>query len=653
MRVADKIEAARERGWDRVYPSARVRMTVGVGTCGKAAGAQETFERLQELAKEHELPVDVVAVGCNGACFAEPVVEVYMPGSPRVVYENVDAPVADRIFRAVVRGELIEDHLMGIAYRDRIEAYDSWVDLGDETAERPHDLEDHSFFAHQTRRLSASWGVISPYSIDEYIAFGGYSALQRAIFEETPQAIIDKIRESGLRGRGGAGFPTHVKLQQVADSSASTKYLVANADEGDPGAYMDRGLMESNPHSLIEGMAIAAWAAGIHEGYVFTRAEYPGAIEAVTQAVANAEELGLIGHDAFDGAFDFTIRVVRSAGAYICGEEGALIKALEAHVPRPSRKPPYPSERGLLGFPTLIDNVETLANLPFITLFGEKAYRSLGTESSPGTKIFSLAGSIERAGLVEVPMGFPVDTMIHDIAKVQHADSRNIVRSSAERGIAIQVGGPSGSILPLSMPGLRLDFDSLAERGGIMGSGGIVVLGESTCIVDTVAYFTHFSARSSCGTCPACSVGLAEAADMLDAICAGTGTPEMLEELEVIVERLRTRTICGLGKMAANPIASALEHYRSEFDDHISGSCPSLICKNLMHFEVIEKACPGCLCCLPSCPTNAIKGVFGKPFVIDQNKCIKCWMCVSQCPYPALMALPVPAKNDPSRALEE
>lgn len=648
MSASDNMEAARELGWERLYPGARMRITVGMGTCGIAAGAQATYDRLRDLVRERDLPIDVVPVGCNGACFAEPIVEVYVPGAPRLVYQSVDPSVAGRIFNAVTHGKQLADHLMGITYRDRIEAYDTWVDMGDASGDRPDDLERHPFFERQARRISSMWGVISPHSIEEYIACGGYAALRKAVCEKTPQSVIDEIRMSGLRGRGGAGFPAWVKWQQVADADAGAKYLIANADEGDPGAYMDRGLMESDPHKLIEGMAIAAYATDAHEGYVFTRAEYPGAVDAISRAIEDATRLGLIGAGAFDGAFDFTVRVVRSAGAYICGEEGALVKALEGYAPRPSRKPPYPSEKGLLDLPTLINNVETLANVPYITLFGGEAYRSLGTESSPGTKIFSLAGAVMRAGLVEVPMGLPLETMVDDIAQVKHADERNIVRSSAGRGVAVQIGGPSGSILPLDLAGAALDFDSLASLGAIMGSGGVVVLGEDACIVDTVAYFTRFSARASCGRCKACKDGLAKAADMLDAICAGEGTPMMLDELEDIAAQLATKTLCGLGSMAANPITSALAHYRAEFEKHLEGSCPSLICKNLMHFEVIEDACPGCLCCLPSCPTNAIKGSFGKPFAIDQERCIKCWMCVSQCPYPALRALPIPARKDAS-----
>lgn len=656
MNGSERLDRLRNAGWDRLYPASRIRVTVGLGTCGKAAGAQAVFDRIAALATDTGLPIDVAPVGCAGMCFAEPLVEAAIPGWPRAVFAEVDVAFCDELVRSLSQGRYPRRKRIGFAYRDWCEGFDSWVDLARDARDeeekpekaRPDDLERHPFRALQTKRITASWGRTVPWSVEEYAAQGGYEALRRAVFDLEPDGIVSLVRESGLRGRGGAGFSAGEKWRACARAFDSERYVVANADEGDPGAYMDRGLMESDPHRLLEGMAVAARAVGASEGFVFTRSEYPGAIEALERALAEARAEGFLGSDVMGSGWMFDIAIVQSAGAYVCGEEGALLEALEGRRPDPRKKPPYPSEQGLFGHPTLINNVETLANVPSIVLHGAQRFRALGTPASPGTKVFSLAGAVARAGLAEVPFGMSLASVVRDIAGLAKEDLRNVVTAVGETGtddpsgIAVQVGGPSGAILPLELGGLSLDFEGLSHAGGIVGSGGIVVLGRRACVVDTVRYFLEFSARSSCGRCRACAELLLEAARIVEGFCTGHGRTEQLAELDALAGRIERGSRCGLGKMAVNPLKSGLRYFRKAFESHVAGSCPGLVCKDLMHFEVVADACPGCLCCLPSCPTGAIKGRFGRPFLIDQSKCTKCWMCVSQCPYPALMAFSVP-----------
>ena len=670
MNASEELAYLRERGWERLYPNETTRITVGLGTCGISAGAQLIYEYLVRRVEELGLQAEVVGVGCAGMCYAEPLVQVQIPGWPRAVYANVDEQICDAIMDALVESRYAKANRMGFVYRDWLEGFGSWVDLvdidedEDEESACPDDLARLPFLRSQEKRLSASWGRITPWSIEEYVAEGGYAALLKALFEMNPDEVIEEIEQSGLRGRGGAGFPTGNKWRAVASEDDTTRYVIANADEGDPGAYMDRGLMESDPHRLIEGMVIAARAVGAQYGFIFTRAEYPGAIRAVERALEEARDHGVIGTNILGSGWDFDIELVQSAGAYICGEEGAMLEVLEGRRPDPRSKPPFPAHAGFEGHPTSINNVETLANVPSIVLHGARRFRSCGTEESPGTKIFSLAGTIEHAGLIEVPLGISLATVVEDIACIAKENLHNVVfpqdselaqETGTVQGIAVQVGGPSGAILPVALDKLTLDYEGLVDAGGIMGSGGIVVLGRRACVVDTIRYFLEFSARASCGRCFACRELLAQAAEIVGTICADQGNEEDLERLDDLAKRIPRGSKCGLGKMAANPLASGLRYFRENFEAHLAGSCPNLVCKDLMHFEVIADACPGCLCCLPSCPTGAIKGVFNKPFVIDQDKCTKCWMCVSQCPYPALMAFPVPAglEGDPKSPLPE
>lgn len=640
------IEELRDAGWNRLFPTDRLRINVGMASCGQAAGAGPLFDDLAGWAAESPLPIDVHPVGCAGMCWAEPLVEFQLPGRPRAVYGPLDRKGCRRTFEAVCKGSYPERDRLGLVYRDWFEGYDDWVAMAEG---KDNDLHDLPYLAAQTKRVSASWGRIEPWSIEEYAALGGYAALERALHSMAPDDVIEAVERAGLRGRGGAGFPTGRKWRLVADARGEgPRFVIANADEGDPGAYMDRGLMESDPHRLLEGMALAAFAVGAERGLVFTRAEYPHAAEVLERALAEARAAGWLGSRIGGSDFSFDVSVVRSAGAYVCGEETALVSVLEGGRPDPRKKPPYPAECGLQGCPTCVNNVETLANVPSIVLHGPERFRSVGTHDSPGTKIFSLAGKIRHPGLVEVPFGMPLSKLVEDIAQIERQNLRNIVYDEQRSTFAAQVGGPSGAILPLYREDLRLDFEGLAQAGGIVGSGGIVLLGHLTCVVDTVRYFLEFSARESCGQCRSCREGLAEAVAILGDLCAGRGEPTQLARLEELCEYVPRGSRCGLGKMSVMPLKSGLVFFRDVFEEHLAGTCRGLVCKDLMHFEVIASACPGCLCCLPSCPTGAIKGRFGKPFRIDQDKCSKCWMCVSQCPYPALKALPAACSSEPT-----
>lgn len=629
---SENLKSLRDKGWESLYPSQAIRITVGMASCGIASGAQVIFDKLLELAAQHPFPISVESVGCMGMCWKEPLVEISIPGQPRATYQNVTEAVCVQLMHDLEEKRYSDKNRFAFTYRDWSEGWNSWIDLA---PENENSIENDPFISKQTKRITSAWGKIVPWSVEQYAAVGGYEALAKAVSME-PDAIISIVEASGLRGRGGAGFPTGEKWRLTAHAAGEKHFLIANADEGDPGAYMDRGLMESDPHRLIEGMALAALAIQADHGYIFTRSEYPQAIETMEKALEEAHRTKILPLSSLPH-FDLTI--IKSAGAYVCGEESALISVLEGNRPDPRKKPPYPSERGLGDFPTCINNVETYANIPSIILHGAERFRSCGTSRSPGTKLFSLAGSIKHPGLIEIAFGMPLADMVNEIALPNLQSLRNIVYEK-DTAISIQIGGPSGTILPLNVPGITLDFEGLADAGSIIGSGGIVVLGQLSCIVDTVHYFLSFSAHESCGQCKSCREGLCEATGLVDAIRKGQGHHSMIERLLALCESIPRGSKCALGTMSINPLKSGLHYFMEDFEEHLNGTCSGLTCKDLMHFEVIEKACPGCLCCLPSCPTGAIKGRYGKPFHIDQTKCTKCWMCVSQCPYPALKAFP-------------
>ena len=592
------LAALCQEGEARLQPAV-ARLTVGMGTCGLAAGARETFAALRNALDERESDALLVGVGCRGLCYAEPLVEITLSDGEHRAFGNVDADTARELARACV-----EDDLEGIS-----------------DACRSHEIEGDATVG-QERRVLANCGVIDPSSLAEYVARGGYAALGQAL-SRTPAEIIDEMVDANVRGRGGAGFPAGLKWRACTENDAETRYFIVNGDEGDPGAYMDRGLLESDPHRVLEGLIIGCYATGVHQAYFFIRAEYPLAVRTVQTAIAQAYEVGLLGDDVMGSGFALEVGVVRGAGAFLCGESTAMVNVLENRECTTRHKPPHLTESGLWGAPTCINNVETLANVPLVIANGTKWYRSVGTPESPGTKIFSITGSVERGGLVEVPLGVPLSAIVVDIA---HAKDPK----------AVQIGGPSGAILPTSLSDLEISYEGLAGVNGMMGSGGFVVIGTNQCVVDTASYLVHFSAGQSCRKCKPCRDGLDESSVIFERITQGDGTPADLDRLEEIATRNCSSKLCGLGRTSLSPVLSSLHYFRDEYEAHLNKCCPGLVCKSMVSYEIDETKCQGERCCLLTCPGNAVKGRFGKPGHIVARLCQRCGMCAISCPYGAV-----------------
>lgn len=631
--LSRKVARLREAGERRLRPE-NVRIAVGMGTCGRAAGASEVFDALCDGVLERGMDARVVRVGCRGLCWAEPLVEVQLPGRGIAVYGPVRFEHVGRMLDRFAVGELYDKDILLVLDRDERPLLGDALSLGEgfsgHSAALHAKLSAASLWSVQKRRVMSKLGRIAPASIDEYAALGGYAALVQVVESMTPDEVLRVIEESGLRGRGGAGFPTGRKWRLTAESdfSAGIKYIIANADEGDPGAFMDRGLLEGDPHAVIEGMMIAGYAMGARKGYIYTRSEYPHAAETLQRAIEQARGAGILGVPLGVCGFSFDLEVIRSGGAYVCGEGTALVRALEGYPGRPRKRPPHLTERGLWGCPTCMNNVETLANVPLVVARGATWYRTCGTEESAGTKIFSIAGDAAYPGLVEVPFGMPVSSLL-DALGVGAYDAHECLAK------ALQIGGPSGVILPVAQE-FSLDFESLDAYGGSIGSGGIVVLGMRSCVVDTVKFLTAFCLKESCGQCKACRDGLGHAVEILERFCEGEASEDDLCALADVAQALEEGSLCGLGRMAARPIQSSLRFFKGEYAAHMQGSCPGLTCKKLIRFCVNAKKCIGCRCCKPTCPTNAMKGRYGKPSNVIERLCIRCWMCASTCPYGAV-----------------
>ena len=574
---------------------------VGLATCGIAAGAARIFERLRSEAEARGLDVVVKPVGCVGMCYNEPLVEVVDREGASTLYRRVDE-------QAVVR--IVDEHLVGGAPVDELA------------------VGDDPFFQHQVRIVLENCGVIDPESIDEYRAHGGYAALRRALTEMSPKEVIEEIGSSGLRGRGGGGFPSGKKWALAAAESASIKYMICNADEGDPGAFMDRSVLEGDPHRVLEGMAIAAYAIGASRGYVYVRAEYPLAIRRLKKAIADAHQAGLLGERLFDSPFSFNIAIKAGAGAFVCGEETALIASIEGRRGTPRRRPPYPSESGLRGKPTVINNVETLANIPWILRHGANRFASYGTEGSKGTKVFALAGKIEHSGLIEIPMGVSIADIVNKIGG-------GVL--NGKRLKAVQMGGPSGGCIPASLADVPVDYESLKATGAIVGSGGMIVLDEDNCMVDIARYFLDFTQKESCGKCTFCRIGTKRMLEMLDRFRRGEGDPEDIDRLVALGEKVKAHSLCGLGQTAPNPVLSTTRYFRDEYEAHIrDGECPARVCRDLIAFRIDAQACRDCKLCVPQCPVDAIAEGTGAYQVIDEGTCVRCGRCRAVCPFGAI-----------------
>jgi NADH:ubiquinone oxidoreductase subunit F (NADH-binding)/(2Fe-2S) ferredoxin/Pyruvate/2-oxoacid:ferredoxin oxidoreductase delta subunit len=586
----------------------RKTIVISSGTCGQASGSLQIIEAVKRELEKRALKktVAVKVTGCHGFCQLEPNLIVY-PDS--IFYRNLKPEDIPQIIDKTILGDEIIPSLL---YKDI------------KTKKTDSHQEDIPFYKKQMRLLTENNLRIDPTDIEDYIAVSGYQSLAKALFNMTSEGVIAEIEASGLRGRGGAGFPTGRKWEICRRADSNVKYIICNADEGDPGAYMDRSLLEGNPHSVIEGMIIGAYAIGASEGFIYVRMEYPLAVQHVKIALEQAREFGLLGDSILGSEFRFDIHLVQGAGAFISGEETSLMASIEGRRAFPSQRPPFPAQSGLWGKPTNINNVETWANVPLVLRKGADWYSQIGTRKSKGTKIFSLVGKINNTGLVEVPMGITLREIVYDIGG-------GIKENKKFK--AIQTGGPSGGCIPADKLDLRVDYDSLAKAGSIMGSGGMIVMDEDTCMVDVARYFLNFTQEESCGKCVPCRVGTRQLVEILDRITKGQGDENDLKKLSSLGKTVKKGSLCGLGQTAPNPVLTTLRYFKDEYEAHIhQKSCPALVCKDLIVYSIDPKKCVGCLLCLKNCPVDAISGERKKVHVIDQDLCIKCGACLDVCP---------------------
>jgi NADH-quinone oxidoreductase subunit F len=619
----EEIKRWAEERW-RELQGAKAVIMVGAATCGRAAGALGVLRAIKDELKKHDLDCPVFEVGCMGHCYAEPIIVISKANFPPIVYQQVNPVIARRLVREYILGDdpCLEFVLGAMGQNELVP-----------------DFADFPRAKFEQKVILKNCGFIDPEDIEHYIANGGYSALAK-VLQMTSDDVIAEVKESGLRGRGGAGFPCGQKWEICRNAPGEPKYVVCNGDEGDPGAFMDRAILESDPHSVIEGMVIAAYAVGASEGYIYVRAEYPLAVKRVRLALRQAKKLKLLGKNILGTGFSFDIKLFQGSGAFVCGEESALIASLEGKAGTPSHRPPYPAERGLNNKPTLINNVKTLAFIPKIMDKGAEWFKSIGTKDSPGTAVFALAGMVVNTGLVEVPMGTTLRQLIFDVGS-------GIPNGKSFK--AVQIGGPSGGCLPGSALDLPIDFDSLTQAGAMMGSGGMIVLDEEDCMVEIARYFLEFTQRESCGKCTFCRLGTKQMLETLDDITKGKGKLEELANLTELAEDIKTGSLCALGRTAPNPVLSTLRYFGDEYEAHIKeGRCPALMCPELIAFYIIPDKCErSCDACVGTCTVEAITSHPKKRYkIIDQEKCVKCGTCLTACPpqYNAVVKLSPPSE---------
>ena len=580
-----------------------MRVVVGQGSCGVATGARKTAAEFEKQIAAKGLDIPVQVTGCVGTCYLEPIVDVYDDNEELTRYVKVQPDKVEAI---------VEGHLAG----------------GKPVTEQDISEEDKQFVEKQQRVVLRNCGVINPEDIEEYLAVDGYKAIEKVLKEMKPEEVIEEIKVSGLRGRGGAGFPTWFKWNAAKENKGDQKYLVCNADEGDPGAFMDRSVLEGDPHSLLEGMIIGGYAMGATEGVIYCRAEYPLAIKRLEIAMEQAREKGFLGKNIFGSGFDFDIRIKAGAGAFVCGEETALIASLEGERGMPRLKPPFPAAKGYWQKPTDINNVETLANVPWIIYNGGKAFAQFGTEKSSGTKVFALAGKIKKGGLVEVPMGMTIREVIFGIG--------GGIKNDREFK-AVQMGGPSGGCIPASLIDTPVTYEDINKTGAIVGSGGMIVMDEDTCMVDMARYFLNFTRDESCGKCNYCRIGTKRMLEILERITEGKGEDGDIEKLEELANKIKDGSLCGLGQTAPNPVLTTIRYFRNEYEDHIyNKKCTAGSCKALIEYNITD-ACKGCTLCAKNCPVDAISGSVKELHVIDHDKCIKCGKCMDHCKFNAIV----------------
>ena len=583
------------------------------GTGCTSSGCDAIIKEMEAQLAAHDLEKEfkVIKTGCFGLCALGPIMIIYPEGAfySRVTPEDVK--------------EIVEEHLVKGRVVKRL--------LYAETIEEDNikSLNEVDFYKKQMRVALRNCGVINPEDIEEYIAIDGYQALGKVLTEMKPQEVIDVIKDSGLRGRGGGGFPTGMKWQFTYNSQSDQKYVACNADEGDPGAFMDRSILEGDPHAIIEAMAIAGYAVGANQGYIYIRAEYPIAVKRLGIAIAQAREYGLLGKNIFDSGFDFDLEIRLGAGAFVCGEETALITSIEGHRGEPRPRPPFPAVKGLWQKPTLLNNVETYANIAQIILNGADWFKGIGTEKSKGTKVFALGGKINNTGLVEVPMGTTLREIVEEIGGGI---------PNGKKFKAAQTGGPSGGCIPMHLIDTPIDYDSLMSIGSMMGSGGLIVMDEDNCMVDIAKFFLEFTVDESCGKCTPCRVGTKRLYEILEKITSGNGTMEDLDKMEELCYSIKATALCGLGQTAPNPVLSTLKYFRDEYEAHVRDKvCPAGVCKKLVKYEIVADKCKGCSLCARKCPVGAITGEIKSPFTIDPEKCVKCGVCMDSCKFGAII----------------
>ena len=578
-----------------------MRIVVGSGSCGIAAGAQKVYDAIDALIENKE---NLGVTGCIGMCYLEPIVDLYESDTLKARLVKVSAKDAQTIVTAATTGDLSGIESLIISEDDK------------------------SFLSQQTRIALRNCGIIDPTQIDDYIKNQGYKAIEKVLTTMSPEDVIETIKTSGLAGRGGAGFPTWFKWNAARQSQGEEKYLICNADEGDPGAFMDRAVIESDPHNLIEGMLIGAYAIGAKEAVVYVRAEYPLAIKRLENAIAQAKEKGLLGKNILGTDFSCEMRIKAGAGAFVCGEETALIESLEGSRGMPRLKPPFPAQCGYWQKPSNINNVETFANVPWILQNGGEAFSAMGTENSKGTKVFALTGKIKKGGLVEIPMGMTLREVIYNIG--------GGIKNDKEFK-AVQMGGPSGGCIPKELLDTVIDYKALGATGAIMGSGGMVVMDESTCMVSMAKFFLDFTAKESCGKCVPCRIGTKRMLEILTRITKGEGKEGDVELLTELCEAIKDGALCGLGQTAPNPVLTTIRYFRHEYDEHINEKkCPAHECVDLISYEIDKDACKGCTLCSKKCPVGAINGSLKAPHEIDAEKCIKCGQCKTVCKFSAV-----------------
>ncbi len=579
-----------------------MRFLLGYGSCGIASGANDVLAGLNEAFSGTDFTVE--KVGCNGLCFAEPIVEIITDSGESILYGRLNKESAVSFAESIKNGELPEENRLN--------------------------EDELKFLNGQKRIVLSGCGKIDPESIDSYIENGGYTALKKALTMGADK-IIEEIKISGLRGRGGAGFPTHIKWQAAKNAQSDEKYVVCNADEGDPGAFMDRAVLEGDPHRVLEGMMIAGIAIGAESGVIYVRAEYPLAVKRLRNAIAQMHEKGYLGENIFGSGFNFDFHIMMGAGAFVCGEETALLASLSGNRGMPVTKPPFPAQKGFRKQPTNINNVETFANVSWIIDNGGEAFASMGTEGSKGTKVFALAGRVKRGGLVEVPMGLTINDIVFGICGGIKDDAK--VK-------AVQMGGPSGGCIPENMLDTVIDYENIAKTGAIMGSGGMIVMDEKTCMVDMAKFFMDFTSKESCGKCVPCRIGTTRMLEILKRITEGEGTAEDIDTLTELGESIKTGALCGLGNSAPNPVLTTIKYFRNEYEEHINNKCcPAKKCTALIEYSIDKELCRGCSLCSRKCPVDAISGVVKTPYTIDSEKCVRCGQCIDTCKFNAIKVL--------------